>query len=382
MDRVKYLVLGVLVFGLTAAYVRPVAAEAPMLTFSGPVGLIHADDLIPVDIQASSGGQTVNAAQVQVAYPIDHLHIEFVRREQSVFDLWPEPPAWNNDRGVMTLSGGHPGGLIANKSRVATIYFRALKPGPVDIHLGPDGSGLYLNDGAGTKVEVPMATTTLQLSDTLVPGIPLNAATVPTPNTWSRENTVSIGWDVDTDLKYSYVFSADCQALPDETTEALVGQVTYPAVQDGISCFTIKSRDIDGTWSLPSQYRFLIDRSVPAPFVIAHPNPASVHGENILTWNAVDTISGIASTTLHVAGFPDQSVTSPLAISPTWIGKLITITVTDEAGNIQSATWEFAGPKPLLTRPQLLLGGVIAAVALGVGLVTGRHHHRTRRRKR
>lgn len=354
-----------------------VHAEAPTITLSGPAGLIHADDLIPVDVLASSGGLSINAAQVTVTYPPDQLRVEFIRREQSIFNLWPEVPAWDNQRGRLTLNGGRPGGLVTVQSRVATIYFRAARPGSVSLSIDPIESVLYLNDGAGTKVTVAAASIAIQLSDTLVPGIPLNVLTVPKPNTWSRQSDVTIGWDLETDMKYSYQFSADCQVLPDDQPETAVGQVNYSDLADGIYCFGIKSRHLSGPWSTVSQYRFLIDGTPPRPFGLHHPDPRTVGGANLLTWATSDDVSDIATTTLDVPGQTDRAVTSPLPIAHAWSGRLVTIIVTDAAGNKQSASWQVAGSKPL---SMMIIWWAGAAGVLIIGGLVVVWRRRSRRR--
>lgn len=365
MDRLtRIILLAVVVSGLAIA--RPSAAESPRIDLVGPIGLYHADELIPVDVRVTSSGAVINAAELFLTYPADVLRVDSVKREQTVFELWPESPSWDDTAGTIHLIGGRANGLVAINATIATIYFRTNRPGVTTVGLDGSRSGLYLNDGQGTKVAVASTSVRLQPRDPLVAGILVSSSTHPNADQWYSAADVTITWDVKAETKYSYTFSQDSQSIPDHVPETTVGAMTYMKVQDGRHYFTIRESFKGGEWSEATQLRIFVDTTPPQPFTLLRPDPADVGDRQLLTWTSIDTTSGVARTTLAVNGHDQGAVSSPLELRSSWQGKVLTITTYDQAGNERSASWKFPGRSTAIWLS--VTGGVVGVVVL-IGII-------------
>ncbi len=333
--RLSILVAVIVIGGLGGPAVW---AATPLLHLIGPVGILRTGETVAVEVLLDSAGQEINAAEIHLQFDSKALRVEKVAREQSAFTLWPEEPRWDNESGEVTLIGGRPNGLVAVDGSVATVYFATLRSGAVSV--STQDSRMHLNDGEGTAVALGGKEFSLHIFDPLVEVIVLRSSTHPTAEQWSKTHAVEVAWDIVPGGLYSYVFSQDSQAVPDDVPETIVGKVRYADLRDGVYYFTIKAKVSNAlAWSNVVQRRFLIDGTPPQPLELAEARPMS--GIVLLTWQAVDAVSGVARSTLAVNGTDQGEVLSPLTLRPEWRGQKLTITVKDQAGNTTTGEWVF-----------------------------------------
>ena len=361
----KHLSVAIIILVMLGSF-KLVRAESPHVDIIPPAGLIRADETIAVNLQVDSGGWQMNTAEISVRFPADRLQVDRIGREQSVLTIWPEEPAWDNVTGQLHLVGGRPGGLVAAPGIVATVYFRARQPGLAVLTVDPQASGIYLNDGQGSKMAVLAVSVQLSVADPLVVGIPLTSTTNLTPETWSRGGTIDVAWPVVTRSQYSLRLSADPRAVPDDTIAAELGHFRRDRLADGVYYFTIKRRGQDGQWSEVTQRRFLLDATPPEPFALQRPDPSRLGGANIISWSANDVTSGLARAVFHLAGVRDRAVNSPLRIDPQWRGRNVTVTVFDAAGNSRGAALNIPGAASWWGLISALAGLVIAVAVAAV----------------
>ncbi|MBI2984856.1 MAG: hypothetical protein HYY50_04505 [Candidatus Kerfeldbacteria bacterium] len=318
-----------------------VAAQAPRpeIQLVGPRGLVKLGQVFTVEVRLNSQGQSVNAADLFIAYPADSLEVLRVGREQSIFTLWPEEPQWTNPVGTMTLVAGRPGGIYAVDATVATLYFRARQSGHVVFMLDLDRSRVYRHDEAASPLSVGSAPLELDLASDFVTGIPLESTTHPDPRTWSTGQAVEVHWAVAAETEYSYVFDSDMTGVPDDVPESQIGQRSYPALADGVYYFSIKRRTSGGLWTDLTQRRFLLDSTPPTAFSLRLLDPDTVGQQAVLAWQVSDAMSGVEAQLLTVNRQPAGRVASPLRIRPEWQDQTITITAVDGAGNMRVASW-------------------------------------------
>jgi hypothetical protein len=110
--------------------------------------------------------ECVNAGTVEVRYPTEWMKASAVSKGESLFSLWPSEPVVDHERGVVTFSGGIPGGYCGRvqgdpgKTNIlGKIVFSipgnttggevAGGPVPLLISFG-QSSVVLLNDGMGT----------------------------------------------------------------------------------------------------------------------------------------------------------------------------------------------------------------------------------------
>lgn len=375
MDRIKVflLALAFAAFATISCAPRVQAAALPNILLTQPSGVLRAGDTIMVRVSLDSAGQNMNALKVVLKYSSTFIRPVAVSKQTTFWPLWPQEPSWDDQAGTITLMAGHPNGLIAMQAPVADITFKVETGGLTQLVVDQQSSGMYLNDNLGTRVALSGQTIDLALADSLVSLFPLDATTSPTPNTWSTVHDVHIGWAVEPRTEYSYLWSTDSQGVPDGHPQKDIGSIDYRQLADGIYFFNIQNRTNDGVWSRVSQYRFQIDTTPPPSFHITKLDPRSVGGTSVISWDASDATSGIASTHLLVGKKDIGLVRSPLQLNPDWAGSVLTVVVRDQAGNERRASWTYPGVR----RDVVEIGWVIlgALVLIGAAILI-------RRRKR
>lgn len=340
MDWLRRLTVVAVLLVLAAPMVQ--AEETATVILLGPAGSVRVGDEVPVEVRLSSGGFAINAAELTVRYPSQALEVVRVAREQSVFSLWPEPPRWDTTTGTISLVGGKPGGTIVVKAAVVTIYFKVLAAGTSTVQLS-EPSTAYVHDGQPSSLRLTGSPLSLITSDQLLEPFQLSDATVPTPGTWSAERAIVVRWTPQAETQYSWQFSPDIRTVADDAPEAVTGEAQYEQLADGIYYFTLRYKVGSGVWSPPFQWRFMLDATPPEPFTLSVVKPNQTDPIQLLAWNADDRTSGVAQSVLTVNGAVVGSVTSPQTINPSWLGRPVTVTVTDQAGNARAASLALPG---------------------------------------
>lgn len=361
MDKLRVQILFGLFLGL--AFCVPTAhATEPSVHIVGPVGQIQSGTIFPVEIRIDTGGININAAEITVQVIGEGTEIVRLARESSIFTLWPQVPSING--ATASFVGGRPGGVVAVDALVGTVFVVARQAGPVNIVLQRTNSGLYRHDGAGTKVFLTDTSAEFQVADDLLPNLVLTSTTHPDETDWGRAGEIDVAWKVMPGEQYSYRFSNDISIVPDDDIDAATPPLRFSGLDDGIWYFVIKHRTAGETWSPIYQRRFQLDRTPPAKFTIEYLQPTSVGGHQLITWQAVDAVSSEVLSTLRIGKQQLGVVTSPLDIDPTWVGKEVEITLTDAAGNKQTASWIVPGQASSFLQwwVMIIVGAVVVVI--------------------
>ncbi len=339
MDRLTLRLGFILIVGGLAWPGLTRAAE-PTIRLVGPVGQIQAGTIFPVEIRLDTGGANINAAELTFRVTGEASQITRLGRESSIFPLWPETPSITDV--TARFVGGRPGGIVAVDALVGTISIIARQPGPVTITLLPSTSAVYRHDGAGTNVTVLPTSVVVQVADDLVPGLAIASTTHATEADWGRTGELQIDWVVRPGEQFSYRLSSDIGVVPDDDLELSAGPLNFNGLDDGVWYFVIKRRLPGEPWSPVFQRRFLLDQTPPEPFALARPDPATVNGQSLLTWTALDRSSGQVLYVGIVDGKKIGPVTSPLKLVDDWRGRTFQIIAVDAAGNQQeSSRWTY-----------------------------------------
>jgi hypothetical protein len=156
--RLKHRVL----FILCSALLLPAMTSAATLYLDPSTERYGPGDTFVLTIRIDNQKECVNAAQVEITYPTDSLRAVDFGRGGSVLSLWTEEPKIDDTKGVVTFSGGIPGGYCGKiqgdpgeSNVLGKVVFTVLKAdaGTATIHLDPS-SLVYLNDGLGTKAKL------------------------------------------------------------------------------------------------------------------------------------------------------------------------------------------------------------------------------------
>lgn len=329
-----------------------------------------------VEVQLDSAGKLINAVDLHLVFSPQYVQVLRIDQAQSVWPLWPERPTWDNHVGTISLVAGRPHGLIAINASVATIVFRALGTTLTQVVADGPHSGVYLNDGQGTKLTVTGEKLDIPLADPLVPSIALLDTSTPRPDHWTNTTSVHVTWAIQPGTEYSYSFSDNVHDQPSDSPSQTIGTVDYANLDSGVYFFSIKSRQGTGDWSRISQYRFLLDQDQPSAFDIVPLTATQTGRQPAISWTATDQTSGIVESRLSLHGRDVGPVQSPLPIRVSWASKVLTITVVDGAGNTRSVDWRVPGRASQW--PLWSMFGAAALVAAGIIFLIGRRSQKRR----
>ena len=159
-----------------ALSVLPVSASAASLYIDPNAGTYGVSDTFVAAVRLDSGGDCVNAAHVEITYPVGTLKAVDFSRGSSIFSLWVEEPKIDAEKGIVSFSGGIPGGYCgripgdpALSNILGKIIFTVVGADDTapTIAVSPK-SELYLNDGLGTKVTPDVKDATFDILPTPV----------------------------------------------------------------------------------------------------------------------------------------------------------------------------------------------------------------------
>jgi len=103
-----------------------------------------------IKIRVNSDGATINAAEASISFPVDLIEVQSLSKSNSIFQLWPEEPAFSNSRGVINFGGGIPAPGFNGIGTIATINFKVKKEGEANVNIS-EGQVLAA-DGRGTDI--------------------------------------------------------------------------------------------------------------------------------------------------------------------------------------------------------------------------------------
>jgi hypothetical protein len=175
----KYsLLLGVLIIG---AFYAP-AAQAASLYIDPSFGSLSRGDSITLSVRLDTDEtqeECINAVDGVVTYSDNLVPVDTAIGD-SIFSMWVEQPKIDKEKHTITFAGGIPNGYcgrIQGDPRLTNTIVKLIFRSPGFIVGGnPNGSSTakvefapettaYLNDGLGTKAQLGMYGTTLDLSD-------------------------------------------------------------------------------------------------------------------------------------------------------------------------------------------------------------------------
>jgi len=150
--------------------------NAATLTFDVP-DTVTFGETFTVPIRIDPGEECINTVAATITYPTDVLTAVDVSRGESILSLWVEPPKIASGDGIITFSGGIPGGYcgmvsgdVGDANVILTLVFAALEnPGEIgEVRAATleyvSEPSIFINDGFGTPapVSAPPATFTVR----------------------------------------------------------------------------------------------------------------------------------------------------------------------------------------------------------------------------
>lgn len=136
----------------------PASASAALLYISPTEGVYGVTDTFLADVRIDNQGECINAAHVEVRYPVDTLRAVDFSKGNSILSLWVEEPKIDTRDGVVTFSGGIPGGycgripgdpVLSNVLGKIVFSVIAAEKNSAVVSI-EDTSVIYMNDGLAT----------------------------------------------------------------------------------------------------------------------------------------------------------------------------------------------------------------------------------------
>lgn len=130
----------------------PFAAQAGGALFLSPSsGNYKVGDSFSVLVNLDTGGESINASTGHINFDNSKLQVVSLTYAQSVFSIWTEIPAFSNQAGTISFSGGVPSpGYTGSSGTVLRIIFKAKSYGQAPVNF-LSGS-ILANDGKGTNI--------------------------------------------------------------------------------------------------------------------------------------------------------------------------------------------------------------------------------------
>jgi hypothetical protein len=271
---------------------------------------VSVGNIISLNINVNSSGTAINTAGATINFPTDLLEVMSVSQSPSIFSLWVQSPTFSNTDGTIIFMGGLPTpGFTGQNGQIISIVFRAKKQGTASIVI--NNGSVLADDGLGTDVLTAQGSalitigagspavkpSTIATKGTL-PLLPvITSTTDPQQDLWYSNSTASFSWVIPSDVtSIQTLLNKVSNSIPTVTYDSSVSQRTVNNLSDGISYFHLRYMNAAG-WGPTATYKVQLDTTPPETFTL---NVQTQGIQNIVTLDAVDAMSGIASYSVQI----------------------------------------------------------------------------------
>jgi hypothetical protein len=290
-----------------------------------------------VDIKMDSEGQTINAIEAYISYSSETLQIVDIKPNNSAINLWVSKPRIDEENHTIVLIGGIGGGAVMKDATLATLVIKTVAAGEASLQLDAFRSGVYLNDGQGTRISFtgPDARATVSTT-TYQPSVKIMSPTHPEEFLWYANSTAILAWEAGENTDWSYNISLDPADIVDTTADQPIGQVEFSNLSDGVHYFQLRQHLGGSDWSDPVMRGVRVDTTAPVAFTVTKHIHDPLYGNNtVLVFQTTDATSGIAYYEVSEDNNTYQVERGPVAMrNPN--ASTIRVTAFDYAGNSTS----------------------------------------------
>ena len=175
-------------------------AEGASLYLSPSSGTFYVGSTFDVSILLNTGGQDINAVEVNLQFDPEKLQVARPTTGKSFIEIWISQPAYSNVRGRLSFIGGIPSpGINTSSGLVSTVTFRAIAPGKASISF-LDSSGVYRNDAKGTNILDSVGRGEYEILIPPPEGPKVYSSTHPDQNKWYKNNNPTFSWEKEEDV--------------------------------------------------------------------------------------------------------------------------------------------------------------------------------------
>ena len=295
MKKVLFILIISLIISFGVASIAK--AEGASLYLSPQAGTFFVGSTFDISIFVNTGGNNVNAVEVDLKFNQRKLQIASPTAGRSFIAVWISQPTFSNTEGTATFQGGIPSpGINTSSGLVSTITFRAINPGEAVVSI-LDSSQVLLDDGKGTNILSSMGKGVYKIIIPPPEGPKVFSPTNPDQNKWYSNNSPTLSWEKEEGVTdFSYSIDDIFYGVPDNISEGDYASASYADLEDGIWYFHIKAKKGD-VWGGITHYILLIDTTPPAAFTLSFEptlrSPVMTAREPIVSFITTDSLSGL-----------------------------------------------------------------------------------------
>jgi hypothetical protein len=353
---IKNLLLGFFLLLLVTPFITPKTNAAATATlYMSPSSITRTvGNSFTANVNVNTGGQAANAFEATINVPTNILAITSASSGGSLCTLFVQQPTVTGS--TVSFKCGVPNGYNGN-SKLISIGFRGNAPGVARVTI--NNARVLANDGMGTNILSGTGVGTYTIipeppAPTRAPGV--TSSTHPDQDKWYNNSNPALSWNKSSDYKgYSYVFDQNPGTVPPETINKTDNSISFNGKSDGIWYFHIRASGANG-WSYTTHFRVQIDTGNPSNLQISVDPPGVIDRRPMISFNAIDSVSGIDRYGIRMDEGPWETVKSPYIPSSINSGDhVFYIRVFDKAGNktegsVKVRVKEIAKPK--ITEPK------------------------------
>jgi len=313
-------------------------------------------------------GENLNALSLKIKFPNAFLQSVGISSARSLITFWVQQPTVSNS-GEIALAGGVPNGFNGSQIPIFTASFKVKNSQSIaggqalSFALDP-GSEVLKNDGLGSVAALSLQNFVLDVVGSSGQNYSdiISSPTNPDQNIWYRNHEVLINFQTAPGQQYSYSFSSNINAVPDNQPAKLIGSLDYKNIPDGLYYFKLDASDHGGPWQNIGLFLVRIDSAPPEPFTpTIQSDPIIFGGRKFLNFSASDKISGIEKYSVKLGMFGNlKDAAAPMLLSRPLIGDSISVFATDQAGNVRVEKVAYPG----FITTKVFYVGILALVLL------------------
>jgi hypothetical protein len=383
------------------------SALAAQFFFSPDKGDVITGQQFDVSVKIKTDGdETLNGAQAKITFDANLLQVVSISKENSLFNLWIQDPAYSNADGTIDFIGGVSGGISGDSLQGIKISFKAKSEGTANLSVNQDESQITANDGLGTNILTQVLGAIFKITaapppPVVKPGVPPPPVVVPTPpiaqvpppiqivrpviiskklpitpelqitlypnpEQWYNKSVSFLAqWPLPEDITgiVSSINKNSSDILKSPKSEGLFENKVFPPVEEGINYLHIAYENTAGRGK-PTNYKLAIDTTPPLSFeVTAKEGSSTSNAQPTLTFATDDQLSGIDYYQIKIPGFDpiitkETSYKLPL-LSPG--NYRVSVKAFDKAGNASESILQLnilpiASPEILFFNKIIYLG--------------------------
>ncbi|MGI9118281.1 MAG: cohesin domain-containing protein [Minisyncoccia bacterium] len=296
-----------------------------------------------VPILINTKGRSINTIELNLKFDPTKLSIVKPSTGKSIIGLWIQPPTYDNVKGIASIAGSIPGGIVSESSLVLSVTFLAKSVGTTEVRIQYTTSVLA-NDGVGTPTLLSYNRAVYTILPKPPGGLTIYSDTHPFQDHWYNNNSPVLAWNKDPGIiGFSYVLDDKPNTIPDNKNLTTESTKAYQDLKDGLWYFHIKALKDGNAWGTTTNYIIRIDTTPPALFT---PKVDYITSDSmnraLISFFTTDSLSGIDHYEVGVIDKSQSATSSPIftrSESPyqvppvSVVGSTVIVRAYDVAGN-------------------------------------------------